>query len=362
MKTFIKTPQWMLAELTYRCPLSCPYCSNPVDLSKRKKELNTKTWVHTIRSAAKLEVSQIGFSGGEPLLRNDLEQLVNTASVEDMYTNLITSSVGLTKPRINELKANGLDSIQVSFQADTPDLNNYIAKNEVFQQKVDAAKAIKDSGFPLTFNIVLHRQNSDRIEQILDLAINELQADYIELANTQFYGWAFSNREALLPTKTQVEHTQRVADTYRERYKDQCKIFYIFSDYYEGRPKPCMGGWANDFFVINPEGYMLPCHSAMIIPDMDFESCKISDNNLLSIGDIWYKSELFNKYRGYGWMQDPCASCDERFTDFGGCRCQAYMLTGDASATDPVCNKSMKHPELMKSMDSFSKSEFVFRD
>lgn len=359
MKLTVQRPSWMLAELTYRCPLSCPYCSNPVDISKRKIELTTSTWKHTIKSVAKLGVSQIGFSGGEPLVRNDLEELVEVASNEDMYTNLITSSVGLTPNRLKDLQARGLDSIQVSFQADTADLNNYIAKNDAFEQKLAATKSIKDLGFPLTFNIVLHKQNSDRIEQILDLAINELQADYIELANTQFYGWAFANSEALLPTKSQVDHTQRVADLYSNRYKDKCKIFYIYSDYHEGRPKPCMGGWANDFFVINPEGYILPCHSAMTIPDLEFP--QIRDDNLLNIGDIWYHSELFNKFRGFDWMQEPCRSCDERFTDFGGCRCQAMMLTGDASATDPVCNKSPNYSNLIKTMDEYRNSEFIYR-
>ena len=361
MKT-IRPPQWMLAELTYKCPLSCPYCSNPVDLSTRKQTLNTRTWVHNIKGAAQLGVTQIGFSGGEPLLRKDLEEFVCAASNEDIYTNLITSSVGLTRTRIDMLKDSGLNSIQVSFQADTPDLNNYIAKNDVYYQKVEAAKVIKDSGFPLTFNIVLHRQNSDRSEQILDFAINMLGADYIELANTQFYGWAFRNREALLPTRAQVEYTQAVTDRYIEKYKSKCKIFYILSDYYEGRPKPCMGGWANDFFVINPEGYMLPCHSAMVIPDLDFESCKIDDDKLLDLGDIWYNSEVFNKYRGNSWMKEPCRSCDERFVDFGGCRCQAYMLTGDATGTDPVCNKSPKYQELIDTIQSFESSEFEYRD
>lgn len=350
-------PSWMLAELTYRCPLSCAYCSNPLDLSKRNKELSTKTWKKVIKNASSHGVCQIGFSGGEPLLKENLEQLVETASSEDMYTNLITSAVGLNEDKLDLLKNCGLDSIQVSFQADTPDLNDYIAKNNVYTTKVESAKLIKKMGFPLTFNIVLHRHNSDRIKEILDFAILELDADYIELANTQFYGWAFENRNYLLPTKSQVEYTQSIADEYREKYTNKCKIFYIYSDYYEGRPKPCMGGWANDFFVVNPEGLVLPCHSATVLPNLEFP--QITDENILDIGDIWKNSELFNKFRNFDWMEEPCKSCEFKTQDFGGCRCQAYMLTGNENATDPVCEFSPKNQELKESLNP--SSEFVYR-
>lgn len=240
----ILKPNWMLAELTYACPLMCGYCSNPTDIGSaaRKAELPTRVWKKCIVDGAKLGVSQIGFSGGEPLLRKDLEELVEVAVDNNLYTNLITSAVGLNACRLEKLKDIGLDSIQISFQADTKDLNDYIAKNQVFESKYETAKAIKAAGFPLTFNIVLHRLNADRIEQILEMAILELGADFIELANVQFHGWAFTNKQVLLPTKAQLDNTKRVADAYSAKYGDRVKILYVISDYYEGRPKPCMGG------------------------------------------------------------------------------------------------------------------------
>lgn len=354
-KPTILKPNWMLAELTYACPLSCGYCSNPTDIASRKVELSTKVWKKCIVDGAKLGVSQIGFSGGEPLLRKDLEELVEIAVDNRLYTNLITSSVGLTPQRLAHLKTIGLDSIQISFQADTKDLNDYIAKNHVFEGKYETAKAIKAAGFPLTFNIVIHRMNADRIQQILDMAILELGADFIELANVQFHGWAFDNKEVLLPTKAQLEHTKEVAARYTEQYKDRVNILYVISDYYQGRPKPCMGGWANDLFMITPDGYVLPCHSARIIPGLEFP--QITEENLLDIGDIWYNSTLFNKFRGNDWMPEPCRSCDERFTDFGGCRCQAMMLAGDAAATDPVCDKSPKHDAFIDMITQYSSQD-----
>jgi pyrroloquinoline quinone biosynthesis protein E len=353
-------PNWMLAELTYRCPLSCPYCSNPVDIVSRNKELSTNVWKQNIKNASKIGVAQIGFSGGEPLSRPDLEELVECAASENMYTNLITSSVGLTSKRLEALKNAGLNSIQISFQADTKELNDFIAKNNTFEHKLETAKAIKAAGFPLTFNVVLHRLNSDRIEQILEMAINELGADFIELANTQFYGWAFNNKEALLPTKEQVLHTQKVTKTFIDKYADRTKILYVISDYYEGRPKGCMGGWGNDIFVITPDGYILPCHSARIIPGLEFP--QITEDNILDLGHVWYESELFNKFRGFEWMQEPCKTCDERFTDFGGCRCQALLLAGDASATDPVCSKSPLYNSLKDTMSGYDhETKFEFR-
>ena len=350
-------PNWMLAELTYRCPLSCPYCSNPVDITSRTKELSTKVWKQTIKNAAKLGVAQIGFSGGEPLARPDLETLVECAAEENMYTNLITSSVGLTAKRLADLKSAGLDSIQISFQADTKELSDYIAKNQAFEHKFETAKAIKAAGFPLTFNIVLHRLNSDRITHILDMAVNELGADFIELANTQFYGWAYNNKEVLLPTKEQVLHTEKVAKDFMSKYADKTKILYVISDYYEGRPKGCMGGWANDIFMVTPDGYILPCHSARMIPGLEFP--QITEENVLDLGHVWYESELFNKFRGFDWMQEPCRSCDERFTDFGGCRCQALLLTGDAAATDPVCSKSPLYESLKNTMSTYDHNKDI---
>ena len=357
-KNEISNPEWLLAELTYRCPLHCPYCSNPVELSKYKNELSTEEWVRVLVEGSQLGILQLGFSGGEPLARSDLEILVKRANELGYYTNLITSGIGLTETRISTLKNNGLDSIQISFQSDEDTLNDYISgRKNSFIEKMNTAKLIKKYGFPLTFNIVLHSKNISRINKILDMAI-DLGADYIELANTQYSGgFAFENRDYLLPTLEQVQYAKQVSMEYSLN-KSNPKIYYVFPDYYQGRPKACMNGWGSTYMVVTPDGSILPCVSARLIPDIEIPNVK-----QVSMSDAWYSSEMFNKFRGYDWMPEPCRSCPEKTQDFGGCRCQAMLLTGNASETDPVCSLSPKHSIVQDAILDIKpdSNDFTFR-
>ena len=353
-------PKWLLAELTYKCPLQCPYCSNPTEIANYQNEISTEDWIRVITEGRSLGCVQLGFSGGEPLTRPDLEVLIKTGNQLGYYTNLITSGIGLTEKRISAFKNAGLDSIQISFQSDDNVLNDYISgmKNS-FKIKQNVAKLIKKYDFPLTFNIVLHSKNIDKISQILDMAI-EMGADYIELANTQYSGgFSYYNREYLLPTLEQVQHAKDVSLEYGAKYKNTPKIYYVWPDYYQGRPKPCSGGWGNTYMVVTADGSILPCLSARTIPEVAFPNVK--DSNLK---DAWVDSELFNRFRGTDWMEEPCRSCSERFTDFGGCRCQAMLLTGNQYATDPACSLSPNHSiilEAIKSIDIQS-NNFLFRN
>ncbi|RME35979.1 MAG: pyrroloquinoline quinone biosynthesis protein PqqE [Gammaproteobacteria bacterium] len=334
-------PLWLLAELTYACPLQCPYCSNPVDMANYTRELTTEEWFKVLREARELGATQLGFSGGEPLTRPDLEELIAEARRLGYYTNLITSGVGMTEERIKAFKEAGLDHIQVSFQASSQELNDFIAGTDAFQHKLEMARAVKRNGYPMVLCFVLHRHNEDQVEDILELAI-ALEADYVELATTQYYGWAMHNKEQLLPTREQVERAEAIAHRYQEKMKGKMRIFYVVPDYYEDRPKACMNGWGNVFLTIAPDGAALPCHSARQLPGV--ELVNVRDH---SIEWIWYESPLFNMFRGYDWMKEPCRSCDEKEKDFGGCRCQAWMLTGDPRNADPVCSKSPHHQELL---------------
>jgi len=342
-----ETPQplWLLAELTYRCPLQCPYCSNPVDFARYKDELSTEDWLRVLREARELGCAQLGFSGGEPLLRRDLETLVEESRKLGYYTNLITSAVGMDTDRVARLKEAGLDHIQISFQASRQDVSDYIAGTKSYERKIEMARTVKSQGYPMVLNIVLHRHNLDHISEILDLAA-DLDADYVELANTQYYGWAYLNRDQLLPTREQVERAEEVANRYQERYKGQMEIFFVAPDYFDTQPKACMGGWGNVFLGIAPDGMVLPCQSARDLPGITFPNVQNE-----SLGDIWYRSEAFNRFRGFDWMPEPCASCPERFNDFGGCRCQAYLLTGDPARTDPVCSLSPDHHKIAEALD-----------
>ncbi|WP_202410503.1 pyrroloquinoline quinone biosynthesis protein PqqE [Pseudomaricurvus sp. HS19] len=330
-------PLWLLAELTYRCPLQCPYCSNPVDFAHIKEELSTEQWLQVLQQGRAMGAAQLGFSGGEPLVRQDLEILVAEGRQLGYYTNLITSGMGLSRERIASLKQAGLDHIQLSFQDSDADINNYLAgSRKAFANKLEMAAAVKEFDYPMVVNFVLHRMNIDHIESILDLCV-ELGADYVELANTQYYGWAFHNRQQLLPTREQLQHAEAVTNAYRERLQERMKIYFVVPDYFEERPKPCMNGWGSIFLTIAPDGRALPCHSARVLP-LDFPNVKT-----VPLQEIWYDSPGFNHFRGDEWMQEPCRSCPEKKKDFGGCRCQAYMLTGDASQADPVCSKSPHH-------------------
>ncbi|SEI96416.1 pyrroloquinoline quinone biosynthesis protein E [Azotobacter beijerinckii] len=333
-------PLWLLAELTYRCPLQCPYCSNPLDFARQGEELSTAQWIEVFRQARELGAAQIGFSGGEPLVRQDLTELIRAARGMGYYTNLITSGIGLSEARIAEFAAAGLDHIQVSFQAADEQVNNLLAgSDKAFAQKLAMARAVKAHGYPMVLNFVTHRHNIDHIDRIIELCL-ELEADFVELATCQFYGWAELNRAGLLPTRAQLERAERITNEWREKLAAQghpCKLIFVTPDYYEERPKACMGGWGSLFLDIAPDGTALPCHSAKLLP-VQFPNVREH-----SLRHIWFDSFGFNRYRGDDWLPEPCRSCDEKERDFGGCRCQAFLLTGDAEATDPVCGKSAHH-------------------
>ncbi len=336
----IKPPLWLLAELTYRCPLQCPYCSNPVEIAKYQNELSTEDWVRVMQQARKMGATQLGFSGGEPLVRQDLEELIQEARHLGYYTNLITSGVGMDEKRVKRFKDAGLDHIQISFQASDEELNNYLGGTKSFQHKKEMARVVKEYEYPMVLNIVIHRKNIDQIRDILDMTV-ELKADYVELASTQYYGWSRINVEQLLPTRKQLANAEKVAKEYQEKMKGKSKIIYVIPDYFENRPKPCMNGWGAIFLTVAPDGTALPCHEAGQLP---IEFPNLRD---MSVSEAWNDSEGFNYFRGFDWMVEPCRSCPEKTKDFGGCRCQAFMLTGDARNADPVCDKSPHHQQLL---------------
>jgi len=339
-------PLWLLAELTYKCPLQCPYCSNPLDIARVDNELTTDDWKRVFREARAMGAVQLGFSGGEPLVREDLEELIAEAHGLGYYTNLITSGVGMDEARISTFKDAGLDHIQISFQASNEEINNHIARNDSFQHKLAMARLVKQYGYPMVLCFVLHRKNTDQVEEILQLA-HSLEADYVELATTQYYGWALKNRDQLLPSLDQVRKAEVVAHEYQEKLKGKMRILYVVPDYYEDRPKACMRGWGGVFLAVSPSGIAMPCHAASTLPGLEFPNVRDHD-----VEWIWRDSPDFNKYRGDGWMKEPCRTCPERAKDFGGCRCQAYMMTGDAANADPVCSKSAHHGELQQRVEA----------
>ena len=331
-------PLWVNAELTYRCPLHCVFCYNPLDYTSTfGKELSTDEWLKTLREARELGAVQLGLSGGEPLLRDDVEILIAEASKMGYYVNLITSGIGLTEERIAAFKEGGLDQIQLSFQDSTRELNDFLSSTRTFELKLKIARLIKQYGYPMVLNVVLHKLNIDHIEQILEMA-EAMEADHVELANSQYYAWAFKNREHLMPTREQLQHAEAVTMRFRERLGKKMKLYFVVPDYYADRPKACMNGWGAVFLNIAPDGLALPCHEARMLPGLEFPNVREHD-----VSWIWNESPGFTAYRGDGWMKEPCRSCDEKHKDFGGCRCQAYMLTGDATNADPVCSKSSHH-------------------
>lgn len=334
-------PLWLLAEITYACPLHCVFCYNPVDYTQHGPELTTQEWIKVLSNARAAGSVQCGFSGGEPLVRDDLEELVAQAHKLGFYTNLLTSGIGFTAERAKALKAAGLDHVQLSFQDSTRELNDFLSHTKTFALKQKAAELIKSNGWPMVLNCVIHRLNIDYIEKIIELAV-DLGAEYLELANSQYYSWAQLNRDGLMPSREQLERAERVTNEYRQKLGDKLRIFFVVPDYYETRPKKCMNGWGNIFLTITPDGSALPCHTAKMIKQLEFPNVKN-----MSVKDIWYESEAFNKYRGDAWMKEPCRSCDEKEKDLGGCRCQALMLTGDAANADPVCDKSEHHQVVL---------------
>lgn len=331
-------PLWLLAELTYACPLQCAYCSNPINYpDSRKHELTTDEWKRVLGEARALGAVQLGFSGGEPLSRSDLEQLVAHARGLGFYTNLITSALGMDEARLTALREAGLDHVQISFQSSTETRNNRFAGCDSFAHKQRMAKAVKAAGLPMVLNFVLHRDNIDEVDDILRFA-EALGADYVELANTQYYGWALKNRAHLLPTREQLQFAEEAVAQFRARHQGNMQVFFVVPDYYADRPKPCSNGWGTTFITVTPEGLALPCHAARELPNIELPNVREQ-----SLSSIWKESSLFNAYRGDEWMRDPCRSCPERQRDFGGCRCQAFLLTGDASNADPVCALSPQH-------------------
>jgi len=329
-------PIWVLLELTYQCPLQCVFCSNPLQFDQyRERELSTAEWKRVM--ARELGALQIGFSGGEPTLRKDLEELVGEATELGFYTNLITSGIGLTVPRLEALKAAGLKHIQLGFQSSDRHTANLLAGVDSFDRKLAMAAAIKAQGFPMVLNVPISRQNIAQVPAIIQLA-SEIGVEYLELANVQYYNWALENRDQLLPTRAELERAEAEVNRARETLGDRLTIFFVIPDYYEGRPKACMNGWGSIHLTIAPDGAALPCSQARSLDHLSFPT--VRDH---SLAWLWRESPSFQAYRGDGWMKEPCRSCDERDKDFGGCRCQALLLTGDAANTDPACSKSPHH-------------------
>ena len=342
-------PMWLLAELTYACPVQCPYCSNPLQISaNRKQELTTEQWIDVLSQARELGAVQLGFSGGEPLVRPDLAVLIQEATSLGFYTNLITSAIGLNAAKIAAFKAAGLNHIQISFQGSNQESNKKFGGTDSFRHKMEMTSEVIRQEIPLGLNFVLHRQNIHQVREFLETA-ELLGAEFVELANTQYYGWAKHNQQGLLPSRKQVEDAERVTNEFRSRHKGSMDVFFVAPDYYDDRPKKCSNGWATTFITVTPEGDVLPCHAAKVIPGLDFPNVKQH-----KLSDIWRSSDLFNKYRGTNWMVEPCASCPERMIDLGGCRCQALMLTGDAANADPVCSLSPFHDRVTKITDRAS--------
>jgi PqqA peptide cyclase len=337
----LTAPLGLLAELTHRCPLGCPYCSNPIALEPPKNELDAATWARVFSEAAALGVLQVHLSGGEPAARRDLVEIVTSAHKAGLYTNLITSAVGLSEKTLGELAAGGLDHVQISIQDSEMALADRIAGYDgAFGRKRALAGEVTRLELPLTVNMVVHRANIDRIGDMVALAL-ALGASRVEIAHAQYYGWALRNRAALMPTREQVERAVACVDELRKEHHGQIVIDAVVPDYYARYPKPCMGGWGRRSLNVTPSGKVLPCHAAESIPDLEFWS--VRDH---SLADVWRNSPAFNLFRGTEWMQEPCATCPKRHEDFGGCRCQAFLLTGDARATDPVCHLSPLHAEL----------------
>jgi len=330
-------PLWLLLELTYRCPLHCVFCYNPTDFARTGPELDTADWLRVLREARALGAVQLGLSGGEPLARDDLELIVAEAHTLGFYINLITSGIGMTAARIAALKAAGLDHIQLSFQDSTREMNDFLSSTRTFELKSKVAALIRAHDYPMVLNVVLHRHNIDHVAEILAMA-EAMGAQYVELANTQYYGWAWLNRDELLPSRAQLERAEAVTKTFRERLGKRMQIYFVVPDYFETRPKPCMSGLGSVFLALAPDGTAMPCHAARMLPNLTLPNVRD-----LSVREIWYDSPAFNRFRGDAWMKEPCRSCPEKHKDFGGCRCQAYLLTGDADNADPVCDLSPHH-------------------
>lgn len=349
-------PTTLLAELTYRCPLHCPYCSNPLAMVGADRELSTDDWKRVFSEARELGVLQLGLSGGEPLARKDVEVLAEHAHQAGLYTTLVTSGVGFTRDRATRLRDVGLEHVQISIQDTDQAVADRIAGMRAGPQKETAIALVRELGFAFSINVVLHRANIDRIGEIIELA-GSLGADRLELANTQYYGWALENRKALLPTRAQVMTAQAIADEKRQMYRGRMQIVYVLPDYYETYPKPCYGGWGHVYLVVTPDGQTLPCHGATSITTLQFDNVRSR-----SLDWIWAESPAFQAFRGDEWMSEPCRSCDRKALDFGGCRCQAFALTGEATNTDPVCSKSPRRIIVDAAIESSTgPTDYIYR-
>ena len=345
------TPLALIAELTHRCPLHCVYCSNPLEMKKASSELSTEEWTRIFREAAKLGSLHAHFTGGEPLARTDLTELVRAARSAGLYVNLITSGIGLSEKRLATLVEAGLEHIQLSFQGSREELADDIAGTRSHAHKLQLAMLIRQFKIAFTVNVVVHRQNLDHLAEIIAM-VEELGPNRLEIANVQYYGWALENRAALLPTRQQLEQSQATVKAAVERLGGKIRIDYVAPDYYAKYPKACMGGWGRKLILIDPAGQALPCHAAAVIPGMTFDN--VRDR---SLDWIWTESSAFKKFRGEDWMPEPCRSCERKLEDFGGCRCQALLLAGDAAATDPACSLAHAHHLVEEILTQINASE-----
>jgi PqqA peptide cyclase len=337
----LPNPLALIAEVTHRCPLHCVYCSNPVELAGTSSELSTAEWMNVFEQAGKLGMLHAHFTGGEPLARTDLQELIASARAAGLYTNLITSGIGLSEQRLQALVDAGLDHIQISFQDSREEPANWIAGAKAHAHKIELARAIRryvdQRKLAFTVNLVVHRQNLNHLEEMIAF-IEQLNPERVEIAHAQYYGWALANRAALMPTKAQLEKAVAIVAEAEMRLAGRMRIDSVVPDYYAKYPKACMGGWGRRLMLINPAGKVLPCHAAEVLPEMSFEN--VRENTLQW---IWQESSSFQHFRGENWMPEPCRSCERRTEDFGGCRCQAFLLAGDAAVTDPACSLAPSH-------------------
>jgi len=333
----IPNPLALIAELTHRCPLHCVYCSNPLELAAVSSELSTAEWIDVFQQSGKLGMLHAHFTGGEPLARPDLVDLIAGARAAGLYTNLITSGIGLAEPRLHALVDAGLDHIQLSFQDSREGAANWIAGAKAHAHKIELSRLIRHHKIAFTVNLVIHRQNIDHLEEMIAF-IEQLAPERMEIAHTQYYGWALKNRAALLPTRVQLEKAVEAVSAAEQRLTGRIRVDFVVPDYYARFPKACMGGWGRRLMLINPSGKVLPCHAAEVIPNLTFENVREQ-----ALQSIWRDSSSFQRFRGEEWMPEPCRSCDRRVEDFGGCRCQALLLAGDATATDPACSLAPAH-------------------
>ena len=358
MNSEIKPPLWILLELTHKCPLECAYCYNQLDFINTKDTMNKEDWFRVMEQARQMGAVQLGISGGEPLLNKDVVEIVKKANDLKFYTNLITSGVGASKGVVQKLKDAGLKTVQLGIQSHDKNTMTLITNNKSsYDEKIAFAKEVKEAGLQLIVNTCITRQNIHQVGEIIEFA-EKLGANYLEIANIQYYGWALKNINALLPTQEQITKAREVTNYYRKERKDM-KVFFVVPDYFATRPKACMNGWGTTFLTINPDGVALPCNTANTLP-LEFPNVKE-----FSVEQIWNESEAFNYFRGDKWMKEPCRTCDERDKDFGGCRCQAYALTKDMHATDPVCIKSPNHGIINKKIEDsmiFTNDKIVYRN